>query len=204
MKYFEETKELLDDSNFYYIIQTNMEGKYEYVNERYRKVFGHIHGPIVGQPYEITMHPDDTRVCQEIAAKCFAYPGKVFPATIRKHDGQGGYIITQWEYKALIDPAGQPAGVFCLGYDVTEYQAHFKQLKDTQTQLAHKDGLLREIAYTQSHVIRKPLANILGLASVLSNMDIDQNMRNICSMLIESCSQLDDVIKATAAKNYDY
>jgi len=202
--HFEETKELLYDSTFYYIIQTNMEGRYVYINGHYRRTFGPIHGPIIGEPYDITIHADDQKVCEEVAGKCFANPDKVYPATIQKHDGKGGYVITQWEYKALFNERGEPAGVFCLGYDVTDYMTHFELLKDTQNLLARRDGLLREIAYTQSHVIRKPLANIMGLASVLSKMDMDQNMHNICSMLLESCNQLDEVIKATAAKQYEH
>lgn len=199
----DETKRLLNDSTFYYIIQTNMEGRYVYINNHYRNVFGPIHGQIVGEHYLKTIHPDDKNVCEEISVKCFTHPDQVFPATIRKHDGNGGYIITQWEYKALFDENNEPAGVFCLGFNVTEHITHSEKLKDTQSRLAHKDVLLRELFFTQSHVIRKPLANIMGLASILSKMELDQNMQNICSMLLESCNELDEVIKANAALSYE-
>ncbi|WP_299823928.1 PAS domain S-box protein [uncultured Pontibacter sp.] len=186
---FEETKKLLENSTFYYIIITNMEGRYTC----YSKAFEHIYGSVVGQPYEITMHPDDTKVCEEVSAKCFTYPDSTFPATIRKHDGKGGYLITQWEYKAMLDEHGNPAGVFCLGYDITDYTAYQEQLKDAQS-------LLKEITFYQSHVVRRPLANIMGLAKILERMDLDQNLRNICKMLIDSSQQLDAVIKEAAAK----
>lgn len=200
--HFEETKELLNASSFYYIIQTNMEGRYAYVNDHYRKAFSPIHGPLIGQPYDVTMHPEDTKVCFEVATKCFANPNSTFPATIRKHDGKGGYVITQWEYKALFDEAGQPAGVFCLGYDVTEYMGNYTKLQEIQDELAVKDDILREIAFSQSHVIRKPLANIMGLVSVLSKMKLDQNLQNLFSMLLASCQELDNVIRETVAKSH--
>ncbi|MEJ8803457.1 histidine kinase dimerization/phospho-acceptor domain-containing protein [Pontibacter sp. H249] len=193
MTSFEETKRLLEDSTFYYIITTNMEGKYTYVNNCYNKAFKHIYGTILGQPYEMTMHPDDTKVCEEVAVKCFTNPDSTFPATIRKHDGKGGYLITQWEYKALLDVHGNPAGMFCLGYDITDYTVYHEQLKDAQS-------LLKEIAFYQSHVLRRPLANIMGLAKILERMELDQNLRNICEMIIESSQQLDAVIKEAAAK----
>ncbi|MCC9169028.1 hypothetical protein [Pontibacter harenae] len=110
--YFEETKKLVENSTFFYIITTNMEGKYTYVNGHYKQAFEEIHGPVVGQPYQITMHPDDTKVCEEVSIKCFANPDQVYPATIRKHDGKGGYVITQWEYKAMFNQNNEPAGVF--------------------------------------------------------------------------------------------
>ena len=191
---FEETKKLLENSTFYYIITTNMEGRYTYVNNCYNKAFQDIHGCIVGQPYQVTMHPDDTRVCAEVSAKCFEEPERTFPATIRKHDGRGGYLITQWEYKAILDDQGIPAGVFCLGYDITDYTAYHEQLQDAKS-------LLKEIAFYQSHVVRRPLANIMGLAKVLEQMSLDQNLKNICNMLIESSQQLDAAIKEAAVKH---
>lgn len=200
MATFEETKNLLEDSTFYYIIATNMEGKYTYINTCYRKTFEPIHGPIVGEPYDITIHPDDTQICEEVSEKCFTHPEKTFPATIRKHDGQGGYVITQWEYKALWDEHNQPAGIFCLGYDITDYMAYHDELKNTQSLLSQKEIVLQDMLFQQSHVIRRPLANIMGLAKILERMDIDKNLYNICEMLVDSCNQLDAVIKESAAK----
>ncbi|WP_299758002.1 PAS domain-containing protein [uncultured Pontibacter sp.] len=190
---FEETKKLLKHSTFYYIISTSMEGKYTYVNNCYNKAFEHIHGSVMGQSYEITMHPDDTKVCAEVAAKCFENPDSTFPATIRKHNGKGGYVITQWEYKAMFDAQGNPAGIFCLGYDITAYTAHHQELQNAKS-------LLKEISFYQSHIIRRPLANIMGLTKVLERMDLDQNLRNICEMLLESSHQLDAVIREAAKK----
>ncbi|MCC9138321.1 PAS domain S-box protein [Pontibacter silvestris] len=203
MTTFEETKKLLEHSTFYYIIVTNMEGKYSYVSNSYKESFGRIHGPIEGQSYEITMHPDDTKVCEEVSVKCFNNPDKVFPATIRKHDGKGGYVFTQWEYKAMFDENNQPSGIFCLGFDITDYMSYHDQLKDVQSLLDQKEKVLKEIAHTQSHVIRRPLANIMGLSMILAKMEIDQNLKNVCDMIIESSRQLDNVIKATADKTYN-
>ena len=199
---FEETKALLNDSNFYYIISTNMNGRYSYINNHYRNTFGPIYGPIVGEPYQMTMHPDDTKVCEEVAAKCFANPDKIYPATIRKHDGKGGYIITQWEYKAIFDNNMEPAGIFCLGHDITQFVQQYEQLTDAQSEIDKKNGIIKEIAFNQAHLVRSPLANILGLTMVLEKMELDQNLKNICSMLIESSRKLDEVIKETLNKTY--
>ncbi len=177
-----------------------MAGEYSYINNHYRKVFEGIHGKIVGEPYQLTMHPEDSKVCEEVAAKCFAQPDHVFPATIRKHDGAGGFFITQWDYKAILDDHNQPAGIFCLGHDITKFKLQSEELTETQSQLDHKNQMLREIAFNQSHIIRRPLANILGLAMILDTMDLDQNLRNICSMLTESSKQLDEVIRTIVKK----
>jgi len=120
MKAFLPTIELFAHSSFFYIICTGMDGNYSYVNDNYARSFDYIAHNLIGVPYYVTMHPDDMKVCEETAAKCFAHPGRAFPAAIRKHDGKGGYIITQWDYIAGFTETGEPDGIFCMGYDVTE------------------------------------------------------------------------------------
>ncbi len=202
MRQFEETIRLLENSDFYYIITTKMAGKYSYINNHYAKSFSYISDSIVGKPYEITMHSDDIRVCEEVAAKCFENPGKMYPATIRKHDGKGGFIITQWEYKAMINDDNEPEGIFCLGYDITKYVDEQQQLKAAESEIEKKKDILKHIAFQHSHLIRSPLSNILGLADILNKMDIDQNVKNLCTMIVQSSNELDDIIREVVGKTY--
>jgi PAS domain S-box-containing protein len=200
MKIFKATIELLENSHFYYIITTGMDGNYSYVNTNYSKAFAHIDANVVGKPYHITMHPDDRKVCEQTAEKCFRHPDRSFPATIRKHDGKGGYIITQWEYRAIFDDNNEPVGVFCLGYDITQYAVANKQLEEVKSELEEKNTIIEEIYWEQSHVIRRPVANIIGLVSILSKMELDQNITNICTMLLQSTIQLDEAITSIVKK----
>ncbi|MGI4751022.1 MAG: PAS domain S-box protein [Janthinobacterium lividum] len=200
MKNFAETINLLENSNFYYIIIAGMDSNYSYVNTHYANAFGYIAENMIGKPYSITMHPDDTKVCAEVAVKCFQNPGRSFPATIRKHDGKGGYIITQWEYRAMFDDENQPAGVFCMGYDITEYEKANEQLEVAKTEIEQKKSILDQIGWEQSHLIRRPVANIIGLTNILSKMDLDQNLRNICDMLVDSADQMDKAVNDIVRK----
>jgi len=95
MNYFEAIKELLGNSSQFYIVTTYLDGHYSYVNKNYAKSFSHITKNLVGQSFQITMHPDDVNTCIAVCTKCFANPDKLFLATIRKHDGSGSYIYTQ-------------------------------------------------------------------------------------------------------------
>lgn len=153
-------------------------------------------------PYEITMYPDDTKICEEVAALCFRYPEKMFPATIRKHDGKGSYVITQWEYKAMMNDDNEPEGIFCLGYDITKYVDEQQQLKAVEFEIEKKKDILKQIAFQHSHLIRSPLSNILGLADILNKMDIDQNVKNLCAMIVQSSNQLDNIIREVVGQTY--
>jgi len=196
MNYFSETRKLLDNSILYYIITTGMDGNYSFINEHYAKEFAHISSNFVGQPYHITMHPDDMQTCVEVSQKCFENPDKLFPATIRKHDGRGGYIYTQWEYKAMFDKNNDPAGIFCLGYDITKYVSEELELQSAQKKLEQNSNIIEKITFQQSHLVRSPLSNIIGLVQNLDKTSMDSNNRNICDMILESAKQLDDVIKS--------
>ncbi len=202
MKHFIETRKLLETSNFFYIIVTGMDGNYSYVNPHYERKFPH-QMPLVGKPYYNTMHPDDRQTCNEVADKCFEQPDKVFPATIRKHDGHGGYVFTQWEYKALFDGDGAPAGVFCLGYDITTYELEKLLRRQRETEIGDKTRKLKEIAFQQSHLVRAPLSNVIGLALVLSQSEADSNITNLCQLILKSAEQLDNVVKDISGIAYN-
>jgi hypothetical protein len=194
-------KELLHDSNFYYIVCVGNDSNYMYINNYYASRFHYIAENLIGKPYYITMHPDDTKVCEEVGALCYQYPGKLFPAVIRKHDNKGGYIFTQWEYLLIIEN-DVPQGIFCLGYDTTEHEIAKKNVEKINQDLAEKNTLLNNIAYEQSHIVRAPLANILGLVSILKTYRHDDYIQSIIDMLEESSNKLDDIIKSIIRKTY--
>ena len=196
MKHFEETKELLNNSILFYIVTTSMDGNYSYVNDNYAKEFSHINSNFVGEPYYTTMHPDDMNTCMEVSIKCFENPGKLFPATIRKHDGRGGFVYTQWEYKAMLDDNKNPEGIFCVGYNITKYVAEELQLHNVQVENEKNLVKIEKMIFQQSHLIRAPLSNIMGLTSILDKTLLDSNTSNVCDMISESANQLDEVIKS--------
>jgi signal transduction histidine kinase len=102
--------------------------------------------------------------------------------------------------KAFFSENGDPAGIFCIGYNITEYIDTRSRLADATSVIAEKDDQLNEIGFMQSHVIRKPLANIMGLASILEHMEMDSNQRNINEMMISSAKELDMVIRQITIK----
>lgn len=195
MHSFEETKDLLENSTIFYLISVDMNGTYSYLNRRYSSEFDQIHGNLIGQNYAVTMHPDDLEICSKVSEQCFRFPDRLFPAIIRKHDGRGGFVITQWEYKAMFDSNNAPSGVFCLGHDITEFQKTTSELESTKDTLNDAKLTLSQIKYTQSHIVRKPIANIIGLSLLLDTMDLDPSVKSISSMISDSATELDNVVK---------
>jgi hypothetical protein len=195
MEYLEETLRLFRQSAFYYTICLAIDGTYSYVSPNYDENFNFINDTLTGKPFYITLHPDDIKICEEVGPKCFKNPGIPIAATLRKHNGKGGFIITQWELRGFLDEKGNPAGIFCIGHNVTEYIAVKDELIEVTSQIEKKDELLSEIGFINSHVIRKPLANIIGLASLLKQMELDEQFKEIVAMLNDSAVELDHQVK---------
>lgn len=181
MKQFNEIKTLLGESNTYYLIAVDMNANYSYLNKHYADIFEPIHGNLVGKHYAVTMHPDDQNTCKIVSQMAFMYPESVFPATLRKHDGSGGFIVTRWEYKAIFDIDGAPAGIFCIGHDITE----LLKISD-ELQQAKQDN---------SHSVRLHVANILGLGKIIQESTDATDMQDAAKMIVQSAADLDEVIK---------
>jgi PAS domain S-box-containing protein len=178
---FEAIKALLGDSESYYLIAVGMDSNYSYLNKRYAENFAPIHGDLVGKHYGVTMHQDDQPTCQAVSEKAFMHRESVFPATLRKHDGKGGYIITRWEYKAMFDANDVPIGIFCIGHDITE--------------LMQVSGKLDEIKISHSHSIRRYVANLLGLGKLIQEATELSDMQDAAKMIVQSATDLDNVVR---------
>jgi len=71
--------------------------------------------------------------------------------------------------------------------DITEKVSHHIAIKK-------QNEKLKQIAYMQSHVVRVPLANIMGLTNLIME-DIPEKQKEIFNYLTMAAKQLDDVIR---------
>ena len=200
MERFQQINDFLADSSFFYTIAIGMDSRYSYVSKNYDRNFDRSDGSLLGKHFSITLHPDDISICAAVGMKCFEQPGNLFAATLRKHDGTGGFVVTQWEMKAFFDAHQQPAGIFCIGYNITEYVDARSKLASANSEIAVKNDQLSEIGFMQSHVIRKPLANIMGLASILETMDVAGTQKSVNELMITSAKELDQAIRKISDK----
>jgi hypothetical protein len=193
MQYFKETNAFLANSSFFYTIAIGMDSRYSYVSDNYNHNFDLLKESLLGKHFSVTLHPDDIEICAEAGGKCFENAGQLVAATLRKHDGKGGFVTTQWEMKAIFNERNEPEGIFCIGYNITELASAKNEIETQKTQLS-------EISFIQSHGVRKPLANIIGLSDLLSAMTVEPQVRQIHELLLSSARELDTVIKEITDK----
>lgn len=193
MNHYPQINAFLKDSSYFYTIAIGMDSCYSYVSMNYDRNFEFTNGTLLGKHFSVTLHPDDIVICEQVGMQCLTAPGQLFAATLRKHDGRGGFVITQWEMQALFDEKGQPEGIFCMGYNITEFVTTRSRLDSAYSQLD-------EIGFIQSHLVRKPLANIVGLAQLIGQETTDEKLASLCTMLEKSTAELDRVIKDISDK----
>lgn len=108
----------------------------------------------------------------------------------------GGIIYLIDRCYILRDEAGNPMRSIGSTLDVTSSREQLDKIK-TQNQK------LKEIAWLQSHVIRAPLARILGLINlfeVIDDKDEEMTRNQIIEMITTSAHELDEVIKDITEK----
>ncbi|MVN91815.1 histidine kinase dimerization/phospho-acceptor domain-containing protein [Mucilaginibacter aquatilis] len=187
---FERSVELLAESKNFYLVKIDTKGNYIYMNDLFINRHSSFYNKSEVRSAALALHPDDHATSYQTYQRCVAHPDQTFAATLRKLDGKGGYIITYWEYKADIDNDGIISGVIGVGHDVTAFESRKEHLRFlTET--------LNNLAEQQSHDLRRPLANVLGLVEVLKVLgDDSEQVKEIADKLIQSCEQLNQEFEA--------
>ena len=75
------------------------------------------------------------------------------------------------------------------------------QLKKALSEIERKNEVLLEITYFQSHLVRAPLTKAMGIAQVLNNYSIYQDIGlskdELEKELLETLEELDQVVRET-------
>ncbi|HZZ76167.1 MAG TPA: PAS domain S-box protein, partial [Puia sp.] len=113
-----------------------------------------------------------------------AFRGEAF-SVVRQREIDGKQIYEELRFNPIRDLRNEVIGVNCFLRDITERQEHLQKIEN-------QNKRLREIAWIQSHLVRAPVASILGLIQLCS-LDDSPNAE-IIPMLKKAAEDLDKVI----------
>lgn len=89
---------------------------------------------------------------------------------------------------------GKIIGAAAMAFDNTIMTKYLMAIED-------QNARLKEIAWIQSHIVRAPLARLMGLVDLLQHDEIDSlDTKLILQSINSSASELDDVIRETVKK----
>ncbi|WP_338814793.1 PAS domain-containing protein [Bernardetia sp. Wsw4-3y2] len=125
--------------NSVFIIRTDLEGKYTYVNNHFCDRLGLDKREIIGQSAMSAILVEDHEKYIEAVHKCFASPNDsvfvhlrkpIFDRKTQKTTSQ--YIYSDWECKLILNKDGIAEEIQCIGIEVTDKVMSEKE-KDIQT-----------------------------------------------------------------------
>lgn len=85
--------EFIRNSETYSLVITDLEGRYNYVNDVFKKRFTFMNIDFIGQPFWITIHPEDVEKCNFISYQCITNPNQTFKIQVRKPDNLAGDFL---------------------------------------------------------------------------------------------------------------
>lgn len=88
------------------------------------------------------------------------------------------------------------AAELILVHDVTDRRQYIAAIEK-------QNAKLREIAWIQSHVVRAPLARLMGLVQLLGVDDLDMSAETLAAWILQSAHELDQVIHDIVQKSAD-
>lgn len=142
------------------------------------------------------IHPaDKMRVTRNLAKALANSHTEYFFDEFRflKADGQIAFV----EHRSVFvrDANGRATRAVGAMIDVTQHNE--KMLK-----IAQQNAQLKEIAWMQSHLVRAPLANLMGLTTLLQELEeCNESTQQYIEGIIDSANKLDSVVKRIVSRS---
>lgn len=143
-----------------------------------------------GDFYKSIVHPDDFQTVQQTIDKIIqSKNGDVIEMTVRLRKSDGSYI---WLYsRQMTYERNADKQTFTIIREVEDVT----RLVELQDELEEKVEQLKIVSYKNSHLLRSPVASIIGLVDLIEEHGITgEHNRQIVHFLKETITKLDNVI----------
>ncbi|MDT0687270.1 PAS domain S-box protein [Autumnicola psychrophila] len=115
-----------------YLIRTDLEGYFTYVNEKFQNDFKWIHSEDpVGKSALTSVYKEHHERVTEGFKAAIQNPNEVFQVEIDKLQENGRLKTTLWDFVCLTGADGEPIEVQCVGIDITDRVKAERSLKES-------------------------------------------------------------------------
>jgi PAS domain S-box-containing protein len=196
-------KKYLEDSNYYlsmvennsfFIVKTDLEGKYTFLNSFFCKRLGVKQEDWLGKYSLELIIPEDHQACMDTVQRCLENPSETQWVNLRKPLSTGGIIANQWEFKLIVDEDNNPKEFLCLGHDITDILNKQKVLEAQVETITEQNSRLNNFTNIVTHNLRNHLANLNGIYELNSSSSDSEN-KLAQSMLYQTIHSFDHTIR---------
>jgi PAS domain S-box-containing protein len=140
--------------------------------------------------YKTIVHPDDVQMVKEMLQRVVdSKPGEVVEMTARLRRADGNYA---WLYSRQMMYERRDNHNICT---IIREVEDVTKLLALQNELEERVAQLKLVSYKNSHLVRAPVATILGLVNMVEDHGINsEHNRQIIAYLKETIAKLDEVI----------
>ncbi|RYD56460.1 MAG: PAS domain S-box protein [Sphingobacteriales bacterium] len=176
-------------------------GAYKFISNNVSQIFGYTSEELLGQNALDFIHKEDIeRAKSELANVATSKELKLHEFRFKDRDNRWHWVETICT-NMLNDEVVQ--GIIVNSRDVTERKKNQRKLKKAMAHLTEQNRVLREIAFIQSHEVRRPLANIMGIVDILINTSLNSHETTpYLDTLQTNALELDCIIHKIVEKTY--
>ncbi|WP_262497185.1 PAS domain-containing protein [Pedobacter antarcticus] len=173
----------------------NVEGSGQaiiYVNEAFTRMSGYHKNELLGASPRISQGPETDR--DEIRKLSAAIANKI-PCEIEviNYTKQGKEYWVSQSNAPIADESGKVTHWISIQRDITQNKMHLREIEE-------QNKKFKEIAWIQSHLVRAPLARVMGLVDLLKNFEPGDDKEELLLHLENSAKELDAIIINIADK----
>lgn len=163
-----------------------------YVNRAMTRITGYSEEEWIGNMQAMLYGPkSDWKELERLSDAMKKWESCEIESLIYKKNGEECWM--SFSLVPIADEKGQFTHWISIARDVTERRNHTKAIEDQNTKL-------REIAWTQSHIVRAPLARIMGLVNAINNTEnMKMSQQELLGHIVSSAHELDSVIRNIVA-----
>ena len=140
------------------------------------------------------IHPDDYEEVRALTEKMRRKKIRNLTVEYRFKCANNAYKYILDRSYLITDENGNPTRIIGSMQDITERKKYLIAIENHNKRL-------KEIAWTQSHVVRAPLAKVMGLVDLLLNYKNDlENVDELLKNILNSAHELDSIIRQIAVQ----
>jgi len=115
-----ELSSIINAKNIY-VIKTDIQGNFTYVNKTFREKFQWIYGntEIIGKNLIESVYKEEQKKVFELINKCINQPNIPFEIEIRNPFKDGLQYTSYWNFICTLNNKGEPSEILCIGFDIT-------------------------------------------------------------------------------------
>jgi len=197
----QELKESLERYNIVAKATSDTITDYDVVNDRMeynegiQNMFGYAPSQVArdGSWWDDKIHPEDKERVQQRTEEVYKKKQNQLQLEYRFRCADGTYKYVLDRSYLLKDKEGKPLRMIGSMQDITALNVYIKTIENHNRKL-------KEISWTQSHVVRAPLARIMGLIDLLQNHEDIEDKCYLLDNILSSARELDAIIRKISSK----